>query len=185
VSDAHLVEGVIRARRTSLLVDPTAAVPDELIERLITAATWAPNHKRTWPWRFTVLTGDARARFGAELAADAEAAGRPQSKAAKLRTKYLRSPTLLAVWVERSEDPVRAREDRDATAAAVQNILLAGTANGLGTYWASLPDDLVPAARRVAGVDDHHDPVAVIYIGWPTATVPAPERPPPQVTRLS
>lgn len=185
MTDAHVVDGVIRARRTSLLVDPTAPVPDELIDRLIGAATWAPNHKRTWPWRFTVMTGDARARFGAELAADAEAAGLPEGKVAKLRTKYVRSPTLLVVWVEHDDDPVRAREDRDATAAAVQNLLLAGTANGLATYWGSLPDDLVPAARRMAEVDDHHDPVAVIYLGWPTATVPAPERPPPEVTRLS
>ena len=26
--------------------------------------TWAPNHKKTWPWRFALFTGDGRARLG-------------------------------------------------------------------------------------------------------------------------
>ena len=49
------VDEVIRSRRTHLLMDPADEVPPELIERLIDLATWAPNHKRTWPWRFTAL----------------------------------------------------------------------------------------------------------------------------------
>lgn len=177
---------LVRRRRTSLLVDSERPVPAEVIERLIDAATWAPNHKRTWPWRFTVLTGEARARFGAELGDAAEAAGLPEGKVAKTRTKYLRSPVVLVVWVARraDDDPVRARENRDATAAAVQNLLLAATARGLASYWGSIPDVLVPAARRVAGVTSG-EPVAVIYLGWPTSEPPAPPRPAPEVTWLT
>ena len=63
------VDEVIRTRRTSLLMDPDDPVPDELISILLELATWAPNHKRTWPWRFTVITGDARYRLGEALAA--------------------------------------------------------------------------------------------------------------------
>jgi nitroreductase len=177
---------LVRRRRTSLLVDPERPVPDELIDGFIGAATWAPNHKRTWPWRFTVLTGDARARFGSALGDAAEAGGLPEKKVAKLRTKYLRSPVLVLVWVARDPDGdvVRAREDRDATAAAVQNLLLAATARGLASYWGSLPDALVPAARHAVGLSDV-DPVAVVYLGWPTSEVAAPSRPAPEVTWLS
>ncbi len=179
-------DDLVRRRRTSLLVDPERAVPDAVIDQLIDAATWAPNHKRTWPWRFTVLTGESRARFGAELSEAADAAGLPEAKVVKTRTKYLRSPALLVVWVVRQpdDDPVRARENRDATAAAVQNLLLAATARGLASYWGSIPDVLVPAARRVAGVT-FDDPVAVVYLGWPTSAVPAPARPAPDVTWLT
>lgn len=179
------VEQTIRTRRTSLLVDAAAPVPPELIDRLVRAATWAPNHKRTWPWRFTVLTGDARARLGAALADRGEAAGLPEPKVAKLRGKYLRSPAVVLVWHARDDrDPVRCREDRDAVAAAVQNLLLAATAHDLASYWGSVPDVLVPGARDVAGLDDGHDLVALVYLGWPTGTVPAPERPAPRVTHL-
>jgi nitroreductase len=183
-ADAVVVGQVIRDRRTSLFVDPDEPVPDALVDRLVEAATWAPNHKRTWPWRFTVLTGDARARLGGALAEAAEAQGAEPAQVAKLRGKYLRSATVLLVWVDVDGDEVRRREDRDAVAAAVQNVLLAATAHGLGSYWATVADRLVPAVREVAGVDEDHDLVALVYLGWPTAEAAVPPRPAPSVTRL-
>lgn len=175
---------VIRSRRTSLLMDPDDPVPAELVELLIELATWAPNHKRTWPWRFTVLTGDARLRFGEALAAVASGEGLPPEKVAKLRTKYARSASVVLVWVAVDPEPVRAKEDRDAVAAAVQNLLLGATAFGLGNYWATIPSVLEDAARRFAHVDDDHDLVALVYLGWPTGTVAAPERPAPAISWL-
>lgn len=50
-------------------------VPKELIEKIIEAATWAPNHVKTEPWRFFVLTGDGRKRLGETLAQIAERDG--------------------------------------------------------------------------------------------------------------
>lgn len=181
---ATAVDAVIRARRTSLLVDPDEDVDPELLGLLVELACWAPNHKRTWPWRFTVLTGDARWRFGEALAAVAQADGWPPEKVAKLRVKYGRSPAVVLVWVVPGDDPVRAREDRDATAAATQNLLLAATGLGLASYWASIPDELWDAARRLAQVGPDHDLVALVYLGWPTGDVAPPPRPEPVVTWL-
>jgi nitroreductase len=182
---AAVVEA-IRSRRTSLLVDPDDEVPEDLIALLLELAGWAPAHKRTWPWRFTVISGDARWRFGEALAAVASSVGSiPAEKVAKLPTKYGRSPAVVLVWVEVADHPVRAREDRDATAAAVQNLLLAATAFGLASFWASIPDALHDAARRFAGVDEDHDLVALVYLGWPTATAPAPPRPDPRIGWIS
>src|SRR5437870_3982258 len=42
--------------------------PRELIERLLDAAVRAPNHYLNQPWRFVVLAGAARERFGDFLA---------------------------------------------------------------------------------------------------------------------
>ncbi|MGN6695981.1 MAG: nitroreductase family protein [Aquihabitans sp.] len=178
------VDEVIRSRRTSLQVDPDDPVSDELIERLIELATWAPNHKRTWPWRFTVITGAARHRLGEALAAVAPGLGLPPEKVAKLRTKYARSAAVVLVWVKVDPQPVRAKEDRDAVAAAVQNLLLAATSYGLGNYWATVPEVLEDCVRRFAHLDDDHDLVALVYLGWPTGSAAAPERPEPEVTWL-
>ena len=41
-----------------MLVDKSREVPRELINELCELATWAPNHKRTWPWRLAVLGGE-------------------------------------------------------------------------------------------------------------------------------
>lgn len=183
---ASAVDDVIRRRRTNLHVDPDGEVPEDLVAHLLELATWAPNHKRTWPWRFSVLTDGARWRFGEALAAVAATdLHLAPEKVAKLRTKYGRSPVVVLVWTLVAGDDVRVREDRDATAAAVQNLLLAATSFGLASYWGSIPDQLVDATRRFAGVDDDHDLVALVYLGWPTAGAPVPERPAPVVRWLS
>ncbi|MBO1910442.1 nitroreductase family protein, partial [Microvirga sp. 3-52] len=39
-------------------------VPTELIEQIIEAGTYAPNHFRTEPWRFFVLSGEGRTKLG-------------------------------------------------------------------------------------------------------------------------
>jgi nitroreductase len=182
---AVTVERVIRTRRTSLLVDPDRPVDPGMVQRLIGSAIWAPNHKRTWPWRFTVLTGDSRRRLGEAFSQVGAELGMDPIKVEKQRTKYLRSPVVLLVWVGGSTDPVRRREDRDATAAAVQNLLLAATANGLASYWASISDDFYPVAREMAGLDDTHDLVALVYLGHPRGEAAVPARPVPDVTWLS
>jgi malonate-semialdehyde dehydrogenase (acetylating)/methylmalonate-semialdehyde dehydrogenase len=45
-----------------------------VVEKLCDLAQWAPNHKRTWPWRFALVEGDGRARLG-EVIAEAPLCG--------------------------------------------------------------------------------------------------------------
>ena len=40
-----------------------APVPDEKIQQMLSAATWAPTHKLTEPWHFVVLGGAAKEQF--------------------------------------------------------------------------------------------------------------------------
>ena len=61
---------LVRTRRTSMFVDNEREVPAEVVEQLCELAQWAPNHKRTWPWRFALFTGNGRARLGEAFAAD-------------------------------------------------------------------------------------------------------------------
>src|SRR5690606_33005866 len=109
-------------RRTSLVMDRRSPVPDDLVAHLCRLATWAPNHKKTWPWRFAVLTGEARGRLG-ELARDqlvAEGVTDP-AKLEKALGKYLRAPTIVLVASAAHEDADLDVENRDAVAAAIQN----------------------------------------------------------------
>ncbi|MDQ3044099.1 MAG: nitroreductase family protein, partial [Chloroflexota bacterium] len=46
----------IRERRSIGKVGPERP-PRELIEQVLEAATWAPNHRLTEPWRFIVIAG--------------------------------------------------------------------------------------------------------------------------------
>ncbi len=175
---------VVRSRRTSLLVDADAPVPDELIDRLLELAVWAPNHKRSWPWRFAVFVGDGRQRLGDAMAAAGQAAGLAEKKINKLRVKYLRSPVVLVASSIADDDPHRHAENRDAVAAAVQNVLLGATALGLASHWATIDEVLAPAVRSLCETGPADELVALVYLGWPTGDVSVPERPAPEVRRI-
>jgi nitroreductase len=62
-------------------------------------------------------------------------------------------------------------------AAGVQNILLAATANGLASYWGSCPKGANEVVAELCGFEPGSIVVAIIYLGWATETVVAPERP--------
>ncbi len=173
---------VIRSRRTSLVMDPSTPVPMELVTELCQLITWAPNHKRTWPWQVAVFTGDGRAQLGEAGAADLTAHGiGDEVKAAKTRTKYLRAPVAVVVGSASHEDPLFHVENRDAVAAGIQNLLLGATAAGLASFWSTAP---VANGEHTLGLCDfatNTEIVGVIYLGWPTGTVPTPQRPPLQI----
>jgi nitroreductase len=184
-TDFEVLATVVRDRRTSLFVDLERPVARETIADLCELATWAPCHKRTWPWRFASFTGDGRRRLG-DTAADAmERAGTDAAKVSKTRTKYLRAPAMLAVGSIAGGDEVRTAENRDATAAAVQNVLLGATALGLASYWSSCPAPAHAAVAELAGFETGTTIVALIYLGWPLRPCVVPERPPLELTHIS
>lgn len=171
-------EALAAARRTNLRMDTAREVPPELVERLCRVATWAPNHKRTWPWRFCALTGDARRRLGEAAAAHEEARGAAPEKVDKAKGKYLRAPLMVAVGCAFDEDAGRHAENRDAVAAATQTFLLAATAAGLATYWGTGAVTGAPEVKALCGLGPDDELIALLYVGWPIGDVPVPARPP-------
>jgi nitroreductase len=177
---------LVRRRRTHMLVDRQRDVPHELVERLCELAMWAPNHKKTWPWRFAVFTGAGRARLGEAFVADmVEADFGDEGKRLKTLTKYTRTPTVLVVGSASDTKPTRCAENRDAVAAGVQNVLLAATAAGLASYWSTPPVHRGRRTLAVCGFEPDTQLVAVIYLGWPNGSVEAPPRPAPIITRVA
>jgi nitroreductase len=173
-----------RARRTSLLIDRASPVPGELVDRLVRMATWAPNHKRTWPWRFAVVTGEGRTRLGQLVAAFEQRRGADEAKVAKAAGKYLRSPVVLLIGSAWDTSETRRQEDRDAVAAGVQNLLLGATAAGLASHWATGDWMADPAVKAFAGLGSDDQLVALVYLGWPSGEVAAIERPEPVVAHI-
>lgn len=155
-------------------------VPQELIERLLAAAVQAPNHHKVRPWRFIVLQGAARERLG-DVMAQSLLARKPEAAhddLQKERQKPLRAPTIIAVAVDKPAIPkVSEIENLSAAAAAVQNLLLAAHALGLGAMWRTGPaatDEYVKAFLGLAA-DQHL--VGLVYVGYPEAPTLPPQRP--------
>jgi nitroreductase len=174
---------LVRARRSNLRIDPDRPVPSEVVERLCDLAMWAPNHMRTNPWKFAVFTGEGRSRLGAALEAAQHARGEADpDRLKKSRTKYLRAPAMLVVGSAAHDDPVFHAENRDAVSAGVENLLLGATALGLASYWSTGEVATVPAVKALAGFDPADQIVAVVYLGWPVAPLPAPPKVAPPIT---
>jgi nitroreductase len=184
-SDFETIARVIRSRRTSMIIDRSRDVPDDVLDEIIELATWAPCHKRTWPWRFAVIRGDARATLGLTVAEAMSRHGDEPAKIEKAKTKYLRTPVVLAIGSVLGDSEQRTEENRDATAVAVQNLMLGATARGLATYWGSCPKGADADVATMCGFESGSKIVGLVYVGWASSDVEAPERPPAVVNRLS
>lgn len=169
----------IRGRR-SIKEFSQRAVRRAEVEALLDAAVQAPNHRLTRPWRFYVLGPESRAAWGRALGdrkarrmAD-PAAG--QMVREKVAGEYAATPCMIAVAMTVNDNPEIREEDYAATMMAVQNILLACVAQGLGGHirTGAVMDD--PAARAAVGVAQEERIVALISVGEPAEQPPVKER---------
>ncbi len=175
-----------RSRRTSMFVDHDREVPLDLIAELCGLATWAPNHKKTWPWRFAVFTGEGRTRLGDTMAEEMERTGfGDDAKRLKTRTKYLRTPATLVVGCASHDNQMLHDENRDAVAAGIQNLLLGATTLGLASFWSTPAITQPPAVLELCGFAPDDRLVGVIYLGWATQDATTPDRPPHPITHVS
>jgi nitroreductase len=163
----------IRTRRTAGKIRADVP-PRELIEELLEAATWAPNHRLNEPWRFFVLAGEARERFGELMAADACASLDNPSEEKRRgmvdsqMKKATRSPVIVAVACDPPSGPkIDPVEDVCAVACGVQNLMLAAHARGLATKWSSGQACHSPAIKQFFGLTPEHQILGYIYLGYP------------------
>src|SRR5713226_9112958 len=135
----------------------------EQIERILEAATHAPNHHKVQPWKFIVLAGNAREELGQIMAQSlaerlAErledlTSDKAQTLLNNERGKLLRSPVVIAVGAELPNSPkVLEIENIQAVAAAVQNMLLTAEELGLAAMWRTGDAAYDPQVKRWLGL---------------------------------
>lgn len=168
---------LIKTRRTVRTFDDRA-VEDATLEMLIEAATWAPNHRMTEPWRFYVLKKDGETRRKiADLTFEWVKENIPnqnqaEASAQSARKELLDSPALIYVYSLNGGSAEIAEENYSATSCAVQNLMLAAHAAGLGVGWSTGKPTRHPAIPGVLGVEGDGDSkiVGCLYIGYPAET---------------
>jgi nitroreductase len=176
----------IAGRRSIKRFTPREVTRDD-IEAMLAAATLAPNHKLTNPWRFYVLGPDARAAYGAALGArkakKIEDPAKAQQMLETVAAEHRALPGMIAVAVVETENAEQREEDYAAVMMAVQNMMLVAVERGLGTHIKTGAIMADPAARAAAQVRDGERIVAVVNVGEP-AEVPGPKPRPsaPSVT---
>ncbi|MBC6997242.1 nitroreductase [Cytophaga sp. FL35] len=112
------------------------------IEKVLEAANWAPNHKKTEPWRFKVMTGKTKEKLGLFLSLKymENVADPKQMKAKKLIENPKMAGAIIAICMQRDpKESLPEWEEIAATSMAVQNMWLCCTEMGIGSYWSSPP----------------------------------------------
>jgi nitroreductase len=175
------------------LPDP---VPDGLLARVLDAATRAPSARGAEPWAFVVVRdATVRAEIGRLYLAAWEAASRfteaadadRDVKAAPHYARMMRGADALArglaavpVQVVCGLDHARLGPIADGAGGlrspaaayasimpAVQNLLLAARAVGLGTTLTTLHRAFEPALRTLLALPDSIEPVVLVPLGFP------------------
>ena len=152
-------------------------VSRELLETILEAATWAPNHRNTEPWRFLVLeaggegraeVADAVAQWTLENALNPNLVRRERSAEAA-RREILDAPAFMYVFSIPGRDDEVTTENYAAAACAVQNLSLAAHALGLAVGWSTGRACMPEVVKRLAGASDDWRTVGALYVGYPVA----------------
>ena len=159
-------------------------ITEDLIEKILEAGVYAPNHHRTKPWRFFVLTGDARAKLGKVFEEVTKSQLQnpnnveSQKKIEKAKKNPLRAPLIIAVGVEPSQKKnVLVKEEYAAVNSAIQNMLLAAHSLGLGAIWRTGNLCYEAKVRDYFGLSEKGELLAFLYIGYPKKAMPKVKKP--------
>ncbi|GIX30419.1 MAG: nitroreductase [Porticoccaceae bacterium] len=159
---------------------PQLAPPEptrEELDILYRAAFRAADHRQLKPFRFLEIRGEGRERLGALFLEAARARGEAltESEAARLQSLPLRAPLLLvAIAVHRPDPKVPEVEQLLAGGAALQNLLNAAFALGLGAIWRTGAPAHDPRVWRGLGLGEGERILGFVYLGRPAMERGAP-----------
>ncbi len=160
----------INARR-SIRRFKTTPVEDEKVELVLEAARRAPSWANTQCWRFVVVRG-AEMRNRLADTAFGVGGGHPNMATEAMRV----APVAIVACAELGKAGCSHKEPREPvtdkgdwfmfdTALAMQNMVLAATALGLGTVYIGAFDSV--AAEKVLGVPEGYHVVSMTPLGYP------------------
>lgn len=160
---------VLRGRRTINLYLQTP-VPDDLVHEAIEAATWAPNHHVSEPWRFYKLGPETIDRC-LDLCREMVTAKKGEEAGIFKSRSWSEKPGWLLVTCRKSDNELLEREDYAACAAAVQNFMLYLWKAGVGSKWTT--GDITRDSRfaNIMGYDEEQEfVVGLVWYGYPKLT---------------
>lgn len=154
-------------------------VPEEVIKEMLENANWAPTHKFTEPWRFTVFSGDGLRKLADHLAETykkhAEANNEFDSiKHEKFKTKALLCSHVISLGMKRNSS-IPEFEEVSAVACAAQNMMLTASSHAVGCYWTTGGFQFYDEAKYFFGLEQEDKLLGFLFIGIPKKDLKAPK----------
>ena len=164
-------------------------IPDEHIERILTAATHAPSAENTQPWVFIVVRDDALRSSLSDLTRRLWAAGGRDYAAAHNAPRLFNEVDSLVerglggapVFVVVSADTSAGAHSTSVASSifpAVQNLLLTANDIGYGSALTTLTTYGGDELRDLLDLPEHLTPMAIVPLGRPARPLGPPRRRP-------
>jgi nitroreductase len=179
------------ARRRSVRVFDGRPVAPELVQALIAAANQAPSAHNSQSWRFLVLGPEAKRELAALVSSRSAAFPRPTNVLLRLGARTIASAPVVIAVANTGElmrhgvelFPIAGEQNRDffrtmeiqGSAAAVQNLLLAATALGLGSVWLGILYLMKDEVLALLG-EPQGEFMAVVPVGYGSAPAKGPKK---------
>ncbi len=137
------INDIIKNRRS---IYPTQyndkPVSDKFIKTVLENANWAPTHRLTQPWRFTVVQGEAKNKLGVFLSDTytdiTDNANFSPFKHKKIFNNCAAASAIIVICMQRDlKERIPEWEEIAATSMAVQNMWLTCSVHKIGCYWSS------------------------------------------------
>lgn len=184
---------VIKSRR-SIRMYSSRKVTKKVVLKFLDMATWAPSAHNAQPWRLIVIMEeDLKKEFSTAMARDwtKDMAGDgvpPETRKSLVKTsieRFTQAPVIVVACLtmaDMDEYPDIRRQECEkvmavqSLAAAIQNILLAASSEGLGACWFCTPLFCQDTVREVLRIPREVEPQAIVTLGYPSEIPDAPHR---------
>jgi len=164
-------------------------VSEEDLEKILQAARWAPSGANTQPWDFIVVKDPELKEEIAQIFVEGHQWAKredrefPYDTGEELRRRFTDPPILIVVCADtrfmKAYPKVGYREQilNVSMGAAIQNMMLAASALGLGLSWGTVDTLNRDKLQKLLGVPTHIRIPEVLQLGYPA------ERAPPRFRR--
>ena len=167
MNKAAVLKEIIESRRSIFPKDYSGEkIEEEVLNEILNSANFAPNHKKTKPWRFQVFRNEKKLELANKLAEIYKTTTRPE---VFLEKKYLDIPnkisntdTLITISVNFS-GLVSEWEEIAATAMAVQNMYLTSTIHQIGCYWST--PGMIQHLGEFLNLEENQKCIGLFYLG--------------------
>jgi len=164
-------------------------IPKGILERILEMATWAPSGMNLQNWYFVVIGGkqkdalvDIASRSYVHVGPVLKEVFAEKPGVVSFTKNFFKrfggAPVVVFAYYEHTRE--RPETSIQTVAAAIQNLLLAAHAEGLGACWMTGPVHEAQQINEFLGISNK-TLVAVIPMGYPDQSAPVPKRRPGRV----
>jgi nitroreductase len=167
--DIEILTDIIVRRRSIFPISYTKEeVPVHIIKQILESANYAPTHKLTEPWRFTVFRNEGKINFAKELARlykeTTPAHQFLQKKYDSIVEKAVQSSAIIALNAKLHPDKLPEWEEVASLACAVQNMALTAEALNVGAYWSS--PGMIAELKDYLNLGEQEKCFGLFYMGY-------------------